>query len=107
MEWNRQLIQLDVRYPVPVNDDVKYMSFSEAFEYHEQTKNRGRGFKSQHQHAVHVRTATEYEEQTGLPWDGGTRVSGRPKRGGSTARQEAREAAIAASGRGPTTGKTK
>lgn len=96
--WNGRLIELDVRYPVPVDNEVKYMSLAEAMEYSEHMEARRRMF-GKHQQAVNMQIAADYEDQTGLKWDAGQRVSGRPKRGSVAARQEAIEAARGAAGK--------
>lgn len=98
-DWKQRLIELDVRYPIPVDSVVKYMSLSEAEQYHKYSKDRDREH-IEHRRAVQLETEQEYEAQTGLDWASDKRVSGRPKRGGRTARQEAGEAKHATTGAG-------
>jgi len=97
-EWDCHLIELDVRYPVPVANEVKYMSLEEALEYHEHVQGRERRFL-RHTRAVSLQIADDYEAQTGLKWQSGQRIAGRPKRGSVTARREAAEAVRSAAGR--------
>ena len=97
-DWNGHLIELDVRYPVPVANEVRYMSLEESLEYFNHMKERNRRF-AKHVLAAKVEIADDYEAQTGLAWDSGQRVAGRPKRGSAIARQEAAEAARSASGK--------
>jgi len=97
-DWNGHLVELDVRYPVPVANEVKYMSLEEAVEYYKHMQERKRRF-SRHTRAVSHQIAEDYEAQTGLKWQAGQRVAGRPKRGGAAARREAAEAARNALGR--------
>lgn len=97
-DWNGQLIELDVRYPVPVANEVKYMSLEEAVEYQKHLQGRGRRFL-RHARATSLQIAEDYESQTGLKWQSGQRVNGRPKRGSTTARREAAEAVQSAAGR--------
>lgn len=96
-DWKQRLIELDVRYPIPVDSFVKYMSLTEAEQYHKYAKNRDREH-IEHRRAVQLETEQDYEAQTGLEWDSDKRVNGRPKRGGHTARQEAGEAKHATTG---------
>jgi hypothetical protein len=98
-DWARRLIELDVRYPIPVDSVVKYMSLAEAEQYHKYAKDCDRDHL-QHRMAVQLETEQEYEAQTGLDWASDKRVSGRPKRGGRIARQEAGEAKHATTGAG-------
>jgi hypothetical protein len=97
-EWDHRLIELDVRYPIPVGSEVKYMSFWEATQYAEHMERRKAEFAG-HQRGVRLHSAEDYEAQTGLKLDAGQRVTGRPKRGSAVARQEAQEAARSAAGR--------
>jgi hypothetical protein len=97
-DWKNRLIELDVRYPVPVETEVRYMSMAEAVEYNEYRKRRDREF-SEHKQAAAVEMAEDYEEQTGLKLSRGQRTAGRPKRGNAIARQEAAEAARGAAGK--------
>ena len=97
-DWKQRLIELDVRYPIPVDNVVKYMSLAEAEQYYKYAKDRDRDHKD-HRRATQLHTEQEYEEQTGEDWGSGRRVSGRPKRGGRVAQQEAAEAKHAISGR--------
>lgn len=97
-DWGGRLIELDVRYPVPVANDVKYMSLDEAVEYCQHMQGRDLRFK-RHALAVSLRIAEDYEDQTGLKWQSGQRTAGRPKRGGAVARREAAEAARSTAGR--------
>jgi hypothetical protein len=98
-DWKQRLIELDVRYPIPVDSVVKYMSLAEAEQYHKYAKDRDREH-IEHRRAAQLETEQEYEAQTGLDWNSGKRVNGRPKRGGRTAKQEAGEAKHATSGTG-------
>jgi hypothetical protein len=98
IDWDGRLIELDVRYPVPVANEVKYMSLEEAVEYYKHMQDRERRFK-RHARAVSHQIADDYEDQTGLKWQSGQRTSGRPKRGGVVARREAAEAASSTAGR--------
>lgn len=97
-EWKGRLIELDVRYPVAVSAMVQHMSLFEAVEYHEHMKKR-EGAHAKHQRAAKAHFAQDFEEQTGMKLSSGTRAAGRPKRGGATARQEAKEAKQSSAGR--------
>lgn len=97
-DWNGRLIELDVRYPVPVAREVNYMSLAEALQYDQHKQASARSFVN-HSLAVRLAIADDYEAQTGLKWQSGQRTAGRPKRGSSTARREAVEAKRSASGR--------
>ncbi len=98
IEWQGQLIELDVRYPVPVKDEVLYMSMAEAQQYEEFCAKRGREH-AEHRDAAGAHYADLYEEQTGLDWKSAVRKSGRPKRGTAGARKEAGEARHATTGK--------
>lgn len=97
-EWKNRLIELEVRYPIPVSPMVQHMSLSEAVQYNQHMKAR-ESAHSDHRRAARAHFAQDYAEQTGMKLDSGTRVSGRPKRGNATARQEAAEAQRSAVGR--------
>lgn len=96
-DWKQRLIELDVRYPIPVADVVKYMSLAEAEQYHQYVKERDREHE-EHRQAARLEMEQDYEEQTGEAWESARRVRGRPKRGSRTARQEAAEADHATTG---------
>jgi hypothetical protein len=98
LDWERVLIELDVRYPIPVASGVEYMSLAEAKQYYEHMKEVDR-IHRKHQQGAQVETETNYEEQTGQRWESNQRKSGRPKRGTHTAKQEAIEAKHATAGR--------
>lgn len=98
LEWQGRLTELDVRYPVPVANEVKYMSLEEAVEYYIHMQGRELRFK-RHALAASLRIAEDYEDQTGLKWQSGQRTAGRPRRGGVVARREAVEAARSTAGK--------
>lgn len=97
-EWNHRLIQLDVRYPIAVSRLVKDMSLAEALEYHQHMAARIAAHHN-HRRAAHAHIEEAFKAQTGLSLNSGTRTRGQPKRGGATARQEAKEAKETAAGR--------
>jgi len=98
MDWKGRLIELVVRYRVPVESVVEYMSLSEAVQYFENCKQRDLDHED-HRDATEVGIRNEYEDQTGEAWTSGKRVSGRPKRGGAAALNENSEATAATRGR--------
>jgi hypothetical protein len=97
-EWRDRLIELMVRYPVPVATEVKYMSLDEAVEYAEYAKRRDHEFRG-HANAAILSHDEDYHQQTGLQPSRGQRVAGRPRRGSVVAKQEAAEAARGAAGK--------
>lgn len=97
-EWNHRLIQLDVRYPIAVSRLVQDMSLAEALEYHQHMAARIAAHDD-HRRAAHAHIAEDFQAQTGMSLNSGTRTPGRPKRGGAAARQEAKEAKEIAGGR--------
>ena len=98
LEWNGRLIELDVRYPIAVKDEVLYMSMAEALQYESFCADRDRKH-AKHRQAVAAQLADLYEEQTGLDWNSAVRKSGRPKRGTAVARREGAEARNATLGK--------
>jgi hypothetical protein len=97
-EWNHRLIQLDVRYPIAVSQLVKDMSLEEAVEYNSHMAARISSHE-EHRRAARAHFEENFEEQTGMSLNSGTRARGRPKRGSTIARQEAQEAKDSAAGR--------
>jgi hypothetical protein len=97
-EWNNKLIELDVRYPIPVGEEVKYMSFAEAVEYAEYLR-KWVAAERRHRAAKKHLLNEDYLEQTGTELKSGSRVAGRPKRGTATARLEHEEARQSVEGR--------
>lgn len=91
VEIRGRLIELDVRYPIPVGASVLYMSAAEAVEYTKSVKQQDLD-QADHALAVSAEYKQKYLEATGKKWNAGRVVAGRPKRGTSTARQEAAEA---------------
>ncbi len=97
MEWQGELLELDVRYPVQVNEVVKYMSMAEAVEYAEHLERERRNLQD-HRRAVGVEMKADYEKQIGKPWDKGTRKTGRRKTGTADSKRESAEARKAVTG---------
>lgn len=97
-DWNSKLIELDVRYPIPVGEEVKHMSLAEALEYAEHLKN-WEATERRHRAAKKHLMNEDYLEQTGMELKSGSRVAGRPKRGTATARLEHEEARQSVEGR--------
>lgn len=97
-DWSRKLIELDVRYPIPVGEEVKHMSFAEAVEYAEHLKT-WEATERRHRAAKKHLLNENYLEQTGMELKSGSRVAGRPKRGTATARLEHEEARQSVEGR--------
>lgn len=97
-DWKSKLIELDVRYPIPVGEEVKHMSLGEAVEYAEHMQ-AWEATERRHRAAKKLLLNEDYLEQTGMELKSGSRVAGRPKRGTATARQENDEAQQSVHGR--------
>lgn len=97
-EWKGRLVQLDVRYPTPVSKEVMDMSLEEAVEFDAHMQGRIKEH-TEHKRGARVFFEQDYEEQTGEELVSGSRVVGRPKRGGAVAQREAKEAKNSAVGR--------
>jgi len=97
-EWKNRLVQLDVRYPTAVSTSVMEMSLAEAVEYDSHMQRRIRDHQD-HKRGARVHFEQDFRQQTGEDLVSGRRVTGRPKRGGPAARQEAMEARQSAAGR--------
>ncbi|MBB3181169.1 hypothetical protein [Variovorax sp. Sphag1AA] len=91
IDWKGVLLQLDVRYPIPVHDRVIYMSLAEVVQYAKHEAERNLDADDQRD-AVAAEVHAMFKEQVGLKWNAGRRTRGRPKRGSAVARREAGEA---------------
>lgn len=90
-DWKNKLMELDVRYPIAISNLVKHMSLAEAVEFHDYIK-KWEATERKHRPAKKQLIRDDFLEQTGVELKSGRRVSGRPKRGSATSRQENSEA---------------
>jgi len=89
-DWKASLLELDVRYPIPVKTIVLYMSLEEAVQYYKASRRTHPKNKS-HRRAAKLASRLDYERQTGRNWRASKRVHGRPSRG-PAAKREGQEA---------------
>jgi hypothetical protein len=98
LDWKGELIQVDLTFPVPVEEKVFYLSLAELIQF-EQFCGKRVPMHAQNRNGVSVEICNQFFEQTGLKMNAGRRVPGRAKRGSRNAQQEAAETKAATRGR--------
>ncbi len=89
-----RLVELDVQMPMRVGNELLYLSLQDLKEREAFIRRRNLAHQ-EHRDARTSRSLRNYEEESGKPWGGATRIAGRPKRGGVAAKLEAAEAKAA------------
>lgn len=90
LSWAGRIIELNMQFAVPVENEVLYMSLEDLKQYQVVDRQRALLLK-EHRRAVNLQVRDEYKHDTGKEWNAAHRVAGRPKRGSTAARNEAKE----------------
>lgn len=98
IEVDHQLIELDLQVGLRVGDDMLYMSLNEIKLREEEMLLTAAKYK-EHRHATASMAHRQYEDETGLKWDGSTRKAGRPKSGTKLALLENAESRLVTHGK--------
>lgn len=89
LEWKGKLMELDVRYPIPVPEGVLYMTLQDARRYEEATKDQNTRL-DKNRDAAGVAYDEDFEAQTGQKRTATKRVPGRPGNRKAAAKEESK-----------------
>lgn len=91
IEVNGEVVELDMQLALRTGTDVTHISLDQLVEM-ERLRREDNHFFKEHCLAKACEVEQRFAAITGQEWNSGSRRKGRPKRGTSSARQEAREA---------------
>lgn len=91
IEVDGNIIELDLQFALSAGSSVYFVSLARIKQIEDSLKEHESSL-IEHRNVAASSAEKSFKENTGKDWDGGSRRSGRPKRGTPKARREAREA---------------